>query len=293
MQEDICPIEELPINSCYSSGYQRECPVIDMQHIIGTCDILFVCLDALRYDIAVQEEQRGTTPVLNRYGKWEKRHAPGTFTYPSHQAMFAGFLPSPAVPKSLAEREWLFYPSSVGIGQKAPKGSHEFKGPDFIGSLAKEGYETICIGGVSFFNPKRSDIGKVLPALFQKSYWRTTFGCPVKNSTTHQVNFILKKIQEYPTSKRLFLYLNVSAIHYPNHYYVPGASADSVETHAAALRYVDRALAPLFEAFRQRGETFAIVCSDHGTNYGEDGYLYHGHAHELVTTVPYKHFMLK
>lgn len=293
MKDQVCPIEELPGYSHPETGYKRECPQIDMNNIVGKCDILFVCLDALRYDVAVQEEAAGGTPVLNQFGKWEKRHAPGTFTYPSHQAMFAGFLPSAAAPKSLAGREWLFYPSSVGVGRKAPQGSYEFKGPNFIESLAGEGYETICVGGVAFFNPKRSDIGKVLPAMFRKSYWRTTFGCPVKNSTAHQVDFILKKLPQYPATQRLFLYLNVSAIHYPNCHYVPGARADSTETHAAALRYADRELAPLFEAFRQRGETLVIVCSDHGTNYGEDGYLYHCHAHELVTTVPYKHFMLR
>ncbi len=293
MKETTCPIEELPDYRAAATDYRRECPAIDMQEVVGKCDILFVCLDALRYDVAVQEEARGGTPILNRYGKWEKRHAPGTFTYPSHQAMFAGFLPSPAAPKSLAEREWLFYPSSVGVGRKAPAGSYEFKGSNFVEALAAEGYETICVGGVSFFNPKRSDIGKVLPGLFRKSYWRTAFGCMAKSSTERQVSFLLKKLGEYPPAQRLFVYFNVSAIHYPNCHYLPGATDDSTESHAAALRYADRALEPLFEAFRRRGETFVIVCSDHGTNYGEDGYRYHCHAHELVTTVPYKHFMLK
>lgn len=293
MNEPLCFPEELPAYPGRQAAYRRECPEIDMRNVVGKCDILFICLDALRYDVAVREEAAGRTPVLNRYGKWEKRHAPGTFTYPSHQAMFAGFLPSPAAPKSLVEREWLFYPSSVGIGRNAPAGSYVFDGPHFIGSLAADGYETICVGGVAFFNPRRSDIGKVLPAMFRKKYWRAAFGCPVKNSTTRQVDFILEKLDAYPAGRRLFLYLNVSAIHYPNRHYLPGAAADSTETHAAALRYVDGELERLFEAFRRRGETFVIVCSDHGTNYGEDGYLYHCHAHELVTTVPYKHFMLK
>ena len=42
---------------------------IDMNKVVGTADILLICLDALRYDAAVQEEAAGTTPVLNRYGK--------------------------------------------------------------------------------------------------------------------------------------------------------------------------------------------------------------------------------
>ena len=36
-----------------------------------------------------------------------------------------------------------------------------------------------------------------------------------------------------------------------------------------------------------RPQTFIIICSDHGTLYGEDGYVGHRIAHPIVTTVPY------
>ncbi|MCD3069625.1 hypothetical protein GFJ91_23900, partial [Salmonella enterica subsp. enterica serovar Enteritidis] len=46
--------------------------------------------------------------------------------------------------------------------------------------------------------------------------------------------------------------------------------------------------------FRQTGgETFVIVCSDHGTCYGEDGKYFHSFNHPIVNTVPYMHFLLK
>lgn len=76
----VCPVEELPEYESQTSGYQRKSPVVDMQDIVGKCDILFICLDALRYDVAIREEKSGNTPILNQYGEWEKRHAPGTFT---------------------------------------------------------------------------------------------------------------------------------------------------------------------------------------------------------------------
>ncbi len=59
-----------------------------------------------------------------------------------------------------------------------------------------------------------------------------------------------------------------------------------METHAAALRYVDGALPPLFAALRRRGPSLCIVCSDHGTAYGEDGFSGHRLAHPSVWTVP-------
>ena len=37
---------------------------------------------------------------------------------------------------------------------------------------------------------------------------------------------------------------------------------------------------------------FAILCSDHGTLYGEDGYVGHRVAHPIVTTVPYAEIVL-
>ena len=62
---------------------------VDMTQVVGTCDILMICLDTLRYDAAVRQEAAGATPVLNQYGTWEKCQAPGNFTWPSHHAMFA------------------------------------------------------------------------------------------------------------------------------------------------------------------------------------------------------------
>lgn len=89
-------IDELP------AGEQTRHPGLDMNQVVGTHDILMLCFDTLRYDVSKEEEAAGRTPVLNSHGgEWEKRHAPGNFTYPSHFAIFAGFLPSPAEPHSL------------------------------------------------------------------------------------------------------------------------------------------------------------------------------------------------
>lgn len=265
---------------------------VDMNRIVGSMDILWICLDTLRYDVAVQEEAAGTTPVLNRYGTWEKCQAPGNFTYPSHHAMFAGFLPCAYEIKNQADRELLFYPTAIGLRRKVPEGAYAFAGSTVMEGLAQDGYETWCVGGVSFFD-KRSDIGKVFPGYFQKSYWNPSFACPVKESTKNQVDFILKKLDAAPLEPKIFLYLNVDAIHYPNYFYLEGEKHDSLSTHAAALRYADEQLGRLLDAWEQkRGNAFVICFSDHGTCYGEDGCRFHGIHHPMVDTVPYKHFFL-
>jgi hypothetical protein len=186
----------------------------------------------------------------------------------------------------------LFFPKQIGMGKKAPRGAYGFSGGTIMEGLEKEGYDTWCVGGVSFFD-KRSDLGKVFPGYFRKSYWNPSFGCGVKDSTKNQVDFILKKLDGADPEQNIFMYLNVDAIHYPNYFYLEGSSYDTAASHGAALRYVDGELGRLFDRWKEkRGEAFVICCSDHGTCYGEDGCQFHGINHPIVNTVPYKHFFL-
>lgn len=264
---------------------------INMNDIVGKCHILFVCIDSLRYDAAKVEQDSGGTPVLNRYGTWRKCQAPGNFTYPSHQAMFAGFLPVDDDVRDMKKREKLFFSEDIGMGRKAPEGAFSFRGATFVEGLEREGYDTYCIGGLSFFD-KRTDVGKVMPAYFRHSYWNPSFGCKVKECAENQVGFAIKKVGEIPENQLIMMYMNIAAIHYPNYFYVEGKRRDDLDAHRAALRYVDGELGRLFDAFREKGDVFVICCSDHGTCYGEDGYWYHGFNHPIVNTVPYMHFFL-
>ncbi|MCI8489111.1 MAG: sulfatase-like hydrolase/transferase [Lachnospiraceae bacterium] len=304
--------DKVPFAAFQSSVNQTECSV-DMSEIVGTCDILFVCLDTLRYDAAIAEEESGGTPVLNRYGAWEKRHAPGNFTYPSHHAIFAGFLPSKAKAESIAGQEKLFFPKDIGMGRKIPKGGYGFETDNLVEGLHKDGYDTWCIGGVAFFD-KRSALGNVFPSFFEKSCWNPSFSPMAKESAKNQVDFIIKKLEQNTDNRKIFLYLNISCIHYPNYFYLDRKSPsgdplipagtrmisgskngnyDSLESHRAALRYADGQLGRLFEFWKsKRGKTFVICFSDHGTCYGEDGYVFHRVNHPVVGTVPYKHFFL-
>lgn len=270
---------------------------INMDKITESHNILFICIDSLRFDVASEEEANGGTPVLNRYGRWRKCSAPGNFTYPSHQAMFAGFLPIDCEINEMKKRETLFFSEDIGMGRKAPEGAFLFSRPTWIEELADRGYETYCIGGLSFFD-KRTALGKVLPSVFQHSYWNPSFSCKVKDSTKNQVDFALKKISEYNfsrgnTDSRIMMYINISALHYPNYFYANCGEKDSKEAHRMALRYVDSQLLRLFDGFAGIGDTFVICCSDHGTCYGEDGVWYHGVNHPIVNTVPYKHFIIE
>lgn len=264
----------------------------DMHAIVGRHDIVLLTLDTLRYDAAQRCFERGELPVLAPHlpaAGWERRHTPGSFTYAAHAAFFAGFLPTPARPGPHPRLFALAFEGSETIAAQ----TRVFAGrADIVGGLADAGYRTVCIGGVGFFN-KRNPLGMQLPGLFQESHWRPEFGVTAPDSTERQVALACERLQAPDVGeRRCFLFINVSALHQPNRHYLAGAAQDSLDSHCAALRYVDGALAPLFAALRARGGGFVIACSDHGTAYGEDGFQGHRLAHETVMTVPYAHFLL-
>lgn len=258
--------------------------------LIGTNDILFMTLDTLRYDVACAALESGQTPNLAQVlpgGRWEERHSPGNFTYAAHQAFFAGFLPTPVRP---GQHPRLLATRFAQSKTTAPE-TRIFDAPDIVSGLASLSYHTICIGGVGFFN-KLSPLGSVLPGLFIESHWSPRFGPASPHSTEYQVQLAIERVEAIPKEQRLFLFINISALHSPNHIFLPGVKHDSIRTQQAALSYVDQQLPALFRAMQGRSPVMAIICSDHGTAYGEDGYTGHRLGHPVVWTVPYAEFVL-
>jgi len=246
-------------------------------------DVLLITLDTLRYDAAQNAWRDGSLttlqPHLSRQG-WEERHSPASFTYAAHHAFLAGFLPTPVAP-GLHPR--LFAAQFAGSLTTGPE-TFVFEQATLPEALQHRGYHTVCIGGTGFFN-LQNELSRVLPSLFQERHWRPELGVSDRESPAHQVEQALRSRTQQPN----FTLLNISAIHQPNHFYAEVAE-DNLESHTAALVAVDRALQRLFQVQRT---TFVILCSDHGTAYGEDGYEGHRLGHPVVWTVPYAHFTLE
>jgi arylsulfatase A-like enzyme len=261
---------------------------VNTNDVVGTHDIALIVLDALRYDVAAEELAEGRTPNLAaRIGSWEKRHSPGTFTYASHQAFFAGFLPTPAKPGRHARRFALAFEGSETTGPTTCVLDGAASIPE---GLAARGYHTLCVGGTGFFN-LRNPLGNVLPGLFAERHWDRSTGVTDKHAFENQIAIVERSLAALPAERRAFTFVNVPALHQPNHFYLEGGpERDTVASHAAALRYIDEHVPRLFAALRR--PTFVIVTSDHGTLYGEDGFYGHRIAHPLVTTVPYAEVLL-
>lgn len=260
-----------------------------MNEIVGKHDVAMLVLDTLRYDVAARCFLQGETPGFAKLfpSGWEERHTPASFTFPAHQAFFAGFLPTPVRPP------WpprLFAARFAGSETIGPE-TWVFEEPEVVSAFRQLGYHTACIGGVGFFN-KQTALSCVLPNLFNESHWSPSMGVTGPDSTREQFELAGHILKQLPRERRVFLYLNVSAIHQPNRHYIPGAPTDSIESHAAALRYVDSQLERFLSAISQRHSTFLIVCSDHGTLYGEEGFTGHRVGHPAVWTVPYAQTMV-
>ncbi len=267
--------------------------MLDVNALVGTHDIVFITFDTLRYDVAQSRFEQGRLPNLAQLMPqgWEARHSPASFTYAAHHAFFAGFLPTPIEPGNHPRPFALSFEGSTSI---APE-TCVLEAGSIPEGLAAQGYRTICIGGVGFFN-QRNPLGQVLPNLFQEQYWSPALGVTEPISTDNQVDLACALLKDLPPNQRVFLFINLSALHQPNYFYWakadPDLKQDSLESHGAALEYIDGALAPLWQCLKDRAPTYAILCSDHGTTYGEDGYTGHRCAHPVVWTVPYAEFIL-
>ena len=268
--------------------------MIDAAACVGSHDLLLLTLDTLRYDVAERTLDTGRTPFLAQLlaatpiGRWERRHSPGSFTWAAHQAFFAGFLPTPVSP---GPHPRLFAMAFEGSETTTAK-TAVFDAPCLISGLRGRGYHTICAGGVGFFNGQ-TPLGRVLPERFDEHRWCPEFGVTAPDSTRAQIDWVRERLARLEPHKRAFCFINVSALHQPNCHYVAGREHDDTETQAAALAYVDAQLEPLFEALRRRGPVLAVVCSDHGTAYGDDGYRGHRLAHPVVWEVPYAELLLE
>jgi predicted AlkP superfamily pyrophosphatase or phosphodiesterase len=259
-----------------------------MNEIVAESDLVFITLDTLRYDVAQRLWEEGKLPNFSKWlssDGWEQRHTPGSFTYAAHHAFFAGFLPTPVAPGKHPR----LFATRFGGSETAVLNTCTFDAPTIVEGFQQKGFKTICIGGVGFFN-KQTPLSTVFPNLFEESYWDTSFGVTNKDSTQIQLEKAADLLEK--NLDPVFLFINISALHQPNYFYLDNNQEDTIESHAAALEYVDRQLPILMEALSKRKQTFVICSADHGTTYGEDGYTGHRVGHPTVWTVPYLEVLL-
>ena len=258
--------------------------MVDFKAAFGRRDFFVLVLDALRFDVASDALAAGQIPNLASLlqGTWELRHALGTFTLPAHEAMFAGFFPTPPTPGPHPR------PIAVRFAGSRTIAAHTLvlDGPSLPSSYAAAGYHTLCFGGVGYFDPK-SPLGAQLVRHFSEAYWSRETGPTSRSAPARQFRQVAERLAAISPDSRVFLFINAAATHPPTRIFATEARDERPQTQRAALIALDRHLPELLAALRRRGGAVGIVCSDHGTCFGEDGFIGHRHSHPLVMNVPY------
>ncbi|GAA3725856.1 hypothetical protein HDA32_003434 [Spinactinospora alkalitolerans] len=283
-------------------------------------DVVLVTLDSCRYDVA----KRARLPTLSALGPLIRAEAPGTYTLPSHAAIFNGFLPRPVFGSlTIAGRPvGAIWRSAAARPSGGPVGV-VFTGSTLMEDYAARGHRVIGAGGVTFFDP--SGTGNSLPRLFPEFHY---FGRPSSapaDSTTRIVDragslalaHVEALAEKCLSADRFFLFVNCPSTHIP--YTTPnspltdhnadlldrlyqlhdGKRARSAQVsplsrkdvhvllgmQRRALEWADGQLGRLFTRLAER-RPLVVVCADHGDEFGEGGRYGHGHPHPVVSTVP-------
>jgi hypothetical protein len=252
---------------------------VDLKAGFGRRDVVLLTLDALRYDVAVAAQ----TPVLaGLVGAWERRHSPATFTLPAHEAIFAGFFPTPVDRPDAVRPIAMRFPGSRSTGPA----TLVLNAPCLVRGYAAAGYRTICVGGTGFFDPTHP-IGAALTARFDVVVRTPAMGVGSPTSPRAQLDAAADLLDTCPPDQRALLFVNLSATHPPTRPFLRGAREESTATQAAALVAIDRALPTLLAAIDRRGGASLIMGADHGTCFGEDGVVGHRVPHPKVWEVPW------
>lgn len=250
--------------------------------------VLLITLDSCRYD----SFQAANAINMKTVGPLHRAMAPGNFTYASHAAMFVGFTPGVAslnVPYVNPKQGKIFKLMSGGWPGHSPP-FIELDGKNIIDGFNKLGFLTVGSGAVGWFDPS-TPAGTNLTGDFQQFlYPGNTY------SIDAQVEWLMRHIEE--ANQPVFAFLNVGETHVPYYYKdapwdlyrnpcVPFSdnndAAECKVRQIACIEYVDNAVKPLLEAFR---EHTTIVSADHGDCWGEDGLWEHGIHHDKVLEVP-------
>ncbi len=132
---------------------------MNVNSLIPSHDIIFITLDALRYDVSQELFNQNKLPNFSKWlpkSGWEKRYTPASFTFPAHLAFFSGFLPT-KIGEQITPR---LFASAFKGSESNDNNPFVFEEPTFIEALANKGYTPVYIGGVVFFY-KHNAIGSV------------------------------------------------------------------------------------------------------------------------------------
>ncbi len=282
-------------------------PIKEKEH-----NVVLITPDSCRYDTA----QKAHTPHLDTIAPLKKGETSGSYTYPAHQAFFLGDLPR--VDEYLPGKKQIWRSSGARKLDRDDSIALKFNEKDIITWYQSLDYNVQGFGGVGFFNTYNPH--NVLPALFDHFHY---FGEAInpepdkrmprgKTLPLTNIDYIAEKAQQEP----YFLFINSIATHLP--YDVPDTDLTdhylqlisrtfsehkSKKKHEElpftdeeifflktlqilALQWVDQQIGELLAELPKNLPTLAIICADHGEEFGDHGRFGHAHPDQTVMEVP-------
>jgi hypothetical protein len=249
--------------------------------------ILFITLDSCRYDTF----EAADAPNLKSVGQLFKAHAPGSFTFSSHSAMFIGFTPGVDEAEAYANPHYARIFRLAG-GNSGAEPWVRLSGRNVIDGFRRLGYLTVGTGAAGWFNPALLTSRPLVRPFDKFFYGGDTY------YLRKQIDFVMRTIRD--ETGPLFVFMNIGETHVP--YWHEGAPwplddgpckafrqddgndpALCRERQRACVEWIDSQLAPVLDHFKDAN---AIVCADHGDAWGEDGQWGHGFQHPTVIDVP-------
>lgn len=237
-------------------------------------NVVLIFLDTVRYDAVFDADGvvRPGLPTLARLRSqgtaFTRAYSTASWTLPSHLSAVTG-LPA----------------HMLGVSFDAQRYSRA--DPTLAERFSRRGYRTAAVISNTFLSrgtgfargydtfeqaPSGLDVCRTAPGLIGDTYW-PWFSAAVCNWTASDVTRRALRLM-HDEDGPFFLTLNYMDAHDP--YYVE-RSCDGTNGYAAAIRCLDRSLAPIVD-WRSRRPTIVAVTADHGEQFGEHGLTLHGNS---------------
>jgi len=238
-------------------------------------NVIVIFLDTVRYDALFDEagRVRDDLPTLTRVQRestvFGRAYAPASWTLPSHLAALTG-LPV----------------HELGVSFDAQ--IYRRRDQTLAERFRERGYRTAAVISNSFLNAGTGvargfdtfeqsqtalDVCRTVPGIVADAHW-PWFGAAVCNWTASQVTGRARPLLNDEHGP-FFLMLNYMDAHDP--YYVE-RSCGEPDGYRAAVRCLDRHLAPVVDWRSPRRPTVLAVLGDHGEQFGEHGLERHGNS---------------
>ena len=260
-------------------------------------NILLVTLDTCRYDTTQLAYLPNFEKLIEKSKKkdgWVKCYSHGTFTLPSHKAMFlAGKFPSDKYnPYPFGRRKGMFKFMKKNDLVVAENNEPHFLfenehglliSPDFYRSVPdffyKKGYNVFGVGSVAWFNLSRPNVANIWLNMFHNNF---IYNRDTANTNPKSFENQIKLVKEEVTKKgdmNHFLFVNVGSMHSPYCDF-----GDDHEAQIEALEYVDSHILELIDSIPK--PLIVKMYGDHGECFGEDDMYGHSFYHPKVMEVP-------